>query len=258
MISRVMTSLAAAGAILCTTSVLAGGYDAPEAGHFYISGNVGGGSFQSTNSNITVNPPGTASNSTISLVSKNSYNFAWGAALGWKFGGAPIRLDLAYLNYSAQLMGTSIGISGPVELRNNNIFTALGISNMGFIDLLVDLRDMFNGESMRFMHPYLGGGAGVSSNEFTNIRMTNYSPASSVGLSTGYRTDFAWRVMGGVAFPLTRNFMAFTQYTFLAPGKYQTGNAVKSVTGSGTGTVTSQANFPIYSNMLGAGLTYVF
>lgn len=232
------------------SSAIAGGPEAaPATGGFYITAGIGGAGFQTSNSATTL--PFDGSNGSVQLMPKNSLNFAWFAGAGYQFDQL-IRLDLMYLNLGLPFYGYEVS---PTDTAWVN---ALGVSNLGFVDVYLDIMSLFGrNDSEGLFHPYVGGGVGFSNNATYNITSTD-AAANTAGISTNSHTDFAWRAIVGLNFPITDHFQAYTQYNFISAGRYSFGNTVKGFDVPVVSPLVAAANFNIYSNMLAVGLTYIF
>lgn len=255
--SAAVLSFAATVGLGIESSAVAGGVEAPAPvlSGFYISAGVGGAGFQAANSNFSTTVTGSTTVGTIQLLPKNSLNFAWFAGIGYQINPV-FRLDLMYLNFGLPLYGFAVNTNP--SLNQNNYINALGTSNMGFLDAYLDVMSLF-GRSDGLFEPYFGGGVGFSSNEMSNISTTLFFPSVVNNVASNTHTDFAWRIIVGLNFPITRHLQAFTQYSYISAGKYTFGNTLNGVsTPSTTGILPIASSFNIYSNMLSAGLTYLF
>lgn len=249
--SSLMTVLGLATMVGIASSAIAGGPEAaPAVSGFYITAGIGGAGFQASNSATTL--PFDGSNGSVQLLPKNSLNFAWFAGLGYQIDPL-LRIDLMYLNLGMPFYGYE------VSPTNTAWVNALGVSNLGFADLYLDIMSLFGrNDSEGLFHPYVGAGVGFSNNATYNITSVN-AAANTVGISTNSHTDFAWRAIVGLTFPITDHFQAYTQYNFISAGRYSFGNVVKGIsTTSIVSPLVAPANFNIYSNLLAAGITYIF
>jgi len=244
----------------CSTVAMAGGIErSPTHSGFYISAGINGVGYQAADSNTSETFNGTNFNSTIEFLEKNSMSFGWTGAVGWQFNQL-FRVDLAYVYANLPLTGSLVNTAGTglvVSGLNSAMVRAVGVSDMGFVDAYLDVMSMFSDRSA-FFHPYIGGGVGFSYNELINFRQTNYATPTTWSVSNGNQTNFAWRILVGLNFPFTEHLIAYTQYSYVYGGKYIMGNSISGVSVTGSGDVPTPAQFSISSNMLGAGLTYLF
>lgn len=241
--------------------LVAGGIETPPAhGGFFITANVGGAGFQSADSALSLVLGTTNFNAYAELIPRNSLNFTWGGGLGWQFPRI-FKIDLAYMFLNLPLTGyftNTAQTSDSVLQLENNLLKGTGISNVELADFYIDVMDVF-GQNVTYFRPYLGGGLGMAQNKLINTRYTVFTPAISVAISSTTKTYFAYRVIAGLNFDIVHNLQAYTQYSYLYAGKYVFGNNLTGINLSTlNGSVPTPAKFPLYSNILTVGLTYIF
>jgi len=218
---------------------------------FYVRGDVGGAignatKFRDTNptsaSPFPILGPSVAEAETgvSSLV---------GGGIGYRFNRL-FRADLTF-DWMPGLRATPVSSSGtPLGLGFGlgNLDSLVGLAN-GYVQLDGLLPGTFGA-----FQPYIDGGVGVAHNHLATLSLDGVPGDALTG---GTKTNFAWAVGAGVAYPITPQLSVDFAYRFLNVGPIQTGNPATAV-GPVTIPVTSMKSGNVTVNTITAGLRWSF
>jgi len=241
--------------LLCTQAAIAGGIERPiKNSGFYLTASVGGATFQNQHSNSSTLLPGVQAVTTNEIAGKNVISFTWSAGIGWQFSQL-FRIDLTYQYFDLPMIVRIFDTAntGPLTTATT---TLDGRSDVYLLNGYIDLLSLF-GSNGSHLRPYIGGGIGYAENKTKNSTLSVNSVPAIIGfIAPATRSDFAYQVLAGVNFPLTRGLRIFAQYSFLCAGKYALGNTLAS--SAGNGFFSAPVSFHIHSSIFSAGLTYLF
>jgi len=142
------------------------------------------------------------------------------------------------------------------DFYRGNLSSYIGMLN-GYVDL---------GTWYGFT-PYLGAGAGFAYNKISGLTDQGFNYTAFAGFPTGGyfgdsgSTSFAWALMAGTSFDVTRNLKLELGYRYLNYGSFKSGGS-NCLSGQATPTFNCQ-NFNVKANQLAAndfhiGLRYYF
>lgn len=190
---------------------------------WYIGAEAGGTITGNADVDVT-NSAETLTNNAFSI--NTGPGFDAGGVLGYDFGWFRLEADVSYrraevttieqnlgsiLPIAGTVTGTSVNYSpgGPNGKPPGNPFQwnaargstrILAFMTNGLIDFGDD--DGFQG--------YIGGGVGIARTSFDGVRTTNAAPVYTDDSDSG----FAWQLVAGIRYPLSRNFDLGVKYRF--------------------------------------------
>jgi OmpA-OmpF porin, OOP family len=214
---RLWAALAAAG----IASLAAGGAQAQDTASwtdgFYVRGDLGGAignvtTFHDTNPNSTSS---TAILGTTRAPAETGVSSLIGAGIGYRLN--PIFRGDVTLDYMPGLRVQPIAVNGT---PSGYTFGAANFdSTVGLANAYVQLDGLLPGALGRFQ-PYVDAGIGFAHNRLGTLSI-NATPGNALNGST--KTNFAWALGAGVAYPITPHLSLDLAYRFLDVGPTATG-----------------------------------
>lgn len=181
---------------------------------WYIGAEAGGTLIDNAAIDVT-NSAGVLTNNAYSIDTETGFDF--GGVLGYDFGWFRLETDISYRRAEVTGIEQNSGSVLPIDAgppdggvdysrTPNDWEDALGsVRTLAFMaNGLLDFgdEDGFQG--------YVGGGVGIARTNFDCIRVSGPAPINTSDSDSG----FAWQLVAGVRYPLSRNFDVGVKYRF--------------------------------------------
>jgi opacity protein-like surface antigen len=254
---KIYAALAAVGVV----SLAAGAAPAQEASTqanmpawlngFYVRGDLGGAIGDATKFHDT-NP---GSKSAFPIVAPSTAEAETGISafvgggIGYRFNRI-FRSDLTFSwmpGLSAKPVSSGTTGAG-FSYGSANLDSLVGLAN-GYVQL-----DGLLPASFGAFQPYIDGGIGLARNHLATLAVDGIPPDAVSGAT---KTNFAWAVGAGVAYPITSQLSVDFAYRFLNIGPIATGNTGISSLGTGF-SITAMKSEDVTVHTITAGLRWNF
>lgn len=238
----------------------AGGPEMPSKRNgFYLTGDVGGATFQQqhSNSSLLLNIAGVAVGNAVAINEtdgRNAFNLTGSVGLGWQF--SPLfRIDITYTYLRFPLITHNFDVA-TVGGEATTVLLITARSDVYLLNAYLNLASLFR-RGMYSLQPYIGAGVGWANNRTNDDTVIGNTVPFLIGnVSDTHRSEFAYRVIAGFIFPLARGLRIFTQYSYVCTGKYEVG--AQLTTNLVNGIFTTPPKFHAHSNIFSVGLIYLF
>lgn len=194
---------------------------------FYLRGDLGIGmmdSFKATS--VLGSPPAPPGQTGVSQSELDiSSSFQWQAGAGYEINDY-WRVDItAGQTTRADFDGTCIPsqFCPPIQVLEGDYS-----STQAFLNGYYHLDRLFFGEK-RAYRPYLGVGLGFAHNEISRIDAKTFQGDPISYVDSASANDFAWRVIAGMSFELTKNLLLDFSYAYMDLGDLKTDSTVNVV-----------------------------